>query len=84
MFAHTPFEHLSYAFSYSPVCPNPGSRTRIISIAFVTASLTVTWSDRYLNQILLLVCMQPHPNQLWPRREDGWEQQHKILPWMVF
>jgi len=66
---------------------------------FITASLTVTWSDRYLNQKCIMEVhivtsyhsvvsdspfdLQPHPNQLWPRREDGWEHQHKNLPQMV-
>ena len=27
--------------------------------------------------------LQLHPNQLWPEREDVWEQQHKKLHWMI-
>ena len=27
--------------------------------------------------------LQLHPNQLWHKREDVWEQQHKELHWMM-
>ena len=52
-----------------------------IMIIVLCYYITVTaqsqlWSVRDIRSLFV----QPHPNQLWLRREDVQEQQHKILP----